>query len=231
MPPARPAAPQLNARRAEICRTAAQIIHERGYDATSVSDIARALGMTKAGLYHYISGKEALLFEIMNFGMDQMATEVVNPAKEILDPEERLREIVRRHAGIVLKSRGAVTQLVDEVRGLPPASRRKVQKRMRAYFDLLRETLVELQKAGRLRDLDPTVATFSTLAMILWIPRWYRPHGRLTADHVARDLATMATGALLLPERTTPQPRPRRPATPRRVKPAAARAAEADTSQ
>ena len=53
---------QSDGRASEVFRTAAQIILEKGYDATSVSDIARALGITKAGLYHYIHGKTQLLF-------------------------------------------------------------------------------------------------------------------------------------------------------------------------
>ncbi len=57
-----------NERLAEVYRTAAQIILRKGYDATSINDIANALGMTKAGLYHYINGKKELLFDIMNFG-------------------------------------------------------------------------------------------------------------------------------------------------------------------
>src|SRR2546425_850105 len=120
-------ASRLNNRRAEICRTAAQIIRERGYDATSVNDIARALGMTKAGLYHYISGKEALLFEIMNFGLDQIDAEVVAPTRRIGDPVERLRQIMIRHARIATRAHGAVAQLADELRALPPAARKKVK--------------------------------------------------------------------------------------------------------
>ena len=54
-----------NERLAEIYRTAAQIILRKGYDATSINDIANAVGMTKAGLYHYINGKKELLFDIM----------------------------------------------------------------------------------------------------------------------------------------------------------------------
>ena len=52
---------------------------------------------------------------------------------------------------------------------------------MRVYFDLVRDTLVELKAAGRLRDVDPTVATFSLIGMILWLPRWFRQGGRLDA--------------------------------------------------
>src|SRR6266540_7354143 len=88
----------LQPRRAEICRTAAQLFRDRGFDATSVSDVARALGLTKAGLYHYFESKEALLFEIMTFGLECVRDEVVIPVHGIRDPEERLRQLIVRHA-------------------------------------------------------------------------------------------------------------------------------------
>ena len=109
----------LTSRRAEICRTAARIIRERGYDATSVSDIARALKITKAGLYHYFTSKEELLLEIMLFGLDNVRDEVIIPAQSIRDPEERLRQIVMRHARITTRAEGSVAQ-IDEIRALPP---------------------------------------------------------------------------------------------------------------
>src|SRR5215210_6448938 len=92
-----------NDRLAEIYRTAAQIILRKGYDATSVNDIADALGMTKAGLYHYISGKKELLFDIMNFGLDELEEEVTNPARAIKDAEERLRFMISGHAQLVTR--------------------------------------------------------------------------------------------------------------------------------
>ena len=196
---------KLNARRAEICRTAAQIFRERGFDATSVSDIARALGMTKAGLYHYFTSKEALLFEIMSFGLDRVRDEVVVPVRAVHDPETRLRQIVIRHARITTRARGAVAQLVDETRALPPAARKKIEQRMRVYFDLIRDTLGELKAAGRLRDIDPTVAAFSMLGMILWLPRWFRQGGRITHDRVAAEIADLALSGLLRPAADRPQ--------------------------
>src|SRR5436189_1510536 len=73
----------LSARRAQIFRTAAHIFRDRGFDGTSVGDVARALRMTKAGLYHYFTGKEALLFEILSFGLDQVRDEVAEPARKV----------------------------------------------------------------------------------------------------------------------------------------------------
>jgi TetR/AcrR family transcriptional regulator, cholesterol catabolism regulator len=186
-------------RRAEICRTAAQIFQERGYDATSVSDIARALGITKAGLYHYFESKEALLFEITAYGLDRVRDDVMLQVRGIRDPEERLRQLVVRHANIATHGRGAVAQLVDEVRALPPGSRKQIEERMRAYFDLVRDTLRELQAAGRLRQVDTTVATFSLIGTILWLPRWFRQNGRLSQEAVAKEIANIALGGLLEP--------------------------------
>jgi len=193
--------PPLQSRRAEICRTAAQIFHDRGYDATSVSDIARTLGITKAGLYHYFESKEALLFEITAYGLDRVRDEVIVPARALRDPEARLRQLVIRHASIATQGRGAIAQLVDEVRALPPPARKRVEERMRAYFDLVRGTLVELRSAGRLRDVDPTVATFSLIGTILWLPRWFRQNGRLSREQVANEIANIALGGLLRPRR------------------------------
>ena len=99
-------------RAAEVFRTAAAMILEKGYDATSVSDIARALGITKAGLYHYIHGKTQLLYEIMQYGLDELEREVAVPAMAIADPEERLRFMISMHARIVTRGQGAVTILV-----------------------------------------------------------------------------------------------------------------------
>ena len=194
-------APPLQPRRVEICRTAAQIFRDRGYDATSVSDIARALGITKAGLYHYFDSKEALLFEITAYGLDRVRDEVIVPARAVRDPAARLRQLVIRHASIAIQGRGAIAQLVDEVRALPPPARKRVEERMRGYFDLLRGTLVELRSAGRLRDVDPTVATFSLIGTILWLPRWFRQNGRLSQEQVANEIANIALWGLLRPRK------------------------------
>ena len=202
-------ASSLTSRRADICRQVARIFRDRGFDATSVSDIARSLGMTKAGLYHYFESKEALLFEIISFGLDRVNEEVIIPVRAVRDPEERLRQIVIRHARIITRAKGAVASLTDEIHALPPPLRRKVTERMRVYFDLVRDTLGEIKAAGRLRRVDVTVAAFSLLGTIVWLPRWFRHGGRLTEEQVANEVAAIALGGLLKEPRAH-APRPRR---------------------
>lgn len=190
-------------RLAEIYRTAAQIILRKGYDATSVNDIANALGMTKAGLYHYINGKKELLFDIMNFGLDELDEEVVTPAKSIADTTARLQFIIANHARLVTRGQGAITILVDEITALAPAQNRKITRRKREYFNSLREVLNELKAEGKLADVNTTAATFSLLGMISWLSRWFRQNGALTEEQVAKELVKIALNGLLRPEPST----------------------------
>ncbi|HEV2861661.1 MAG TPA: TetR/AcrR family transcriptional regulator [Pyrinomonadaceae bacterium] len=195
-----PKSAPANERVAEIYRAAAQIILRKGYDATSVNDIANALGMTKAGLYHYINGKKELLFDIMNFGLGELDEEVAEPAKAIEDPAARLRFIVAAHARLVTRGQGAITILVDEITALTPPQQRKITQRKRAYFDFLRGTLDELKKAGKLQDVDTTAAAFSLLGIINWLSRWFRQGGALTDEQAADQIVKIAFHGLLRPE-------------------------------
>jgi AcrR family transcriptional regulator len=190
-----------NERLAEIYRTAAQIILRKGYDATSINDIANALGMTKAGLYHYINGKKELLFDIMNFGLDELDEEVATPAGEIAEPAERLRFIIASHAQLVTRGQGAITILVDEITALTPAQNRIITRRKREYFNRLRELLNTLKAEGKLQDVDTTVATFSLLGMISWLSRWFRQNGALTQEQVAEQITKIALNGLLRSDR------------------------------
>lgn len=189
-----------NERLAEVYRTAAQIILRKGYDATSINDIANALGMTKAGLYHYINGKKELLFDIMNFGLDELDEEVVAPARAIADPSTRLRFIIASHAQLVTRGQGAITILVDEITALTPAQNRVITRRKREYFDLLRGVLDELKTAGKLHEVDTTAATFSLLGIVNWLSRWFRQDGALTQEQVAEQIIKIALGGLLRTE-------------------------------
>jgi TetR/AcrR family transcriptional regulator, cholesterol catabolism regulator len=197
-------------RLSEIYRAAARIICEKGYDATSMSDIAEAVGITKAGIYHHIPGKRDLLFRIMNFGLDELDEEVILPARAIGDAEQRLRTIITNHVRLITnrstpQGNNPVTIVVDEVAGLTPTHRRKIDERKRSYVDLVRETLKQLKEEEKLCEVDVTAAAFSLLGMILWLSRWYSPDGRLTPEQIAEEITKIALGGLLRPQPRSPR--------------------------
>ena len=78
--------PKGQASNEQVFRAAARLMVQKGYGATSISDIAQAVGMTKAGLYHHITGKQDLLFQILIHAMDGMERDVIEPVKQVQGP-------------------------------------------------------------------------------------------------------------------------------------------------
>lgn len=179
-------------RAGRIYRVAAQMIHEKGFAATSMNEIAEAVELTKPGLYYYVKGKKELLFAIMSYAMDQLDLHVQAPAREQEDPANRLRAVVREHARLLVHDAGALAILIDEVGGLSPIQREAITARKRAYFDFIRDTLEALRAEGRLHDVDTTTATFSLLGMVMWLSRWYQGAGRMAGEEVVADVTEIA---------------------------------------
>ncbi|MEZ6063597.1 MAG: TetR/AcrR family transcriptional regulator [Planctomycetaceae bacterium] len=183
-------------RTAEIYRAAAELIVQKGLDATSMNDIAQAVDLTKPGLYHYITGKKDLLFAIMQFAMDTVESFVIEPAGKIADAEDRLRFLLNRHAGMTEYVR-EITILTEELPALNPDHRQHIIARKRHYLNFLRQCLNELRLQGKLRDLDVDVAALNVLATVLGISRWFDPGGRLSAEQVAEETSRFILAGLL----------------------------------
>ena len=185
----------------EIYRSAAEIIFEKGFDATSMNDIAEAVGMTKAGVYHYIPGKKDLLYALMSYALDNLDQAVVIPAREISDAESRLRFIIKRHVKLITgenddKGNGLISILTDELAGLTKLHRRKIIERKRDYLNLVRTTMEELKAEGKLKDLDTTVCAFTIFGTVMWLARWYRPGGQLKGADIADEITKIATSGM-----------------------------------
>ncbi len=196
-PPKKPViAPECD-RTIDIYTKAAEIFHAQGFDATSMSNIAAAVDLTKAGLYYYIESKEDLLYAIMNYAMEGLETMVIAPSSELADPVDRLKSIIVCHGRLLTEGNKAITILTDEIEGLKPKHRRQILDRKRVYMDFVRNTLEAIRTAGKLREINSTVATFSLFGMLLWLPRWFRPEGELTNEQIIQEMTNIAIGGLL----------------------------------
>lgn len=182
----------------EIYREAANIIYEKGFDATSMGDIAGAVDLTKGGLYYYIKGKKALLYAIMDFAMNRLEAEVLEPARKEEDPEKRLTILLAGHVELVLEDSSAMTILVYEQEGLDDSHRSKIRLRKRAFSSFLRNTITAvLEKHGRTDRIDPAVAASSVLGTVHWVVRWFQPSGRLTHEAVVDQVTDLILHGLI----------------------------------
>jgi TetR/AcrR family transcriptional regulator, cholesterol catabolism regulator len=175
--------------RQEILRTAARLFQQQGYDATSMNDVAAALKLSKGGLYHHFQSKDEILFNLMSHAMDITEEQVIAPAKQIPDPEERLRTVIRRHIAVVLGERDReITVMLHENHPLSPALRKRINSRKKDYVHFLENLVAEVQRArGSKGSVTPRAAAFALLGMINWIYQWYRPEGALQEETLAQQ--------------------------------------------
>lgn len=175
--------------RQEILRTAARLFHRRGYDATSMNDVAAALKFSKGGLYHHFQSKDEILFSLMEQAMKITQERVVEPVLKVSDPERRLRELIRRHVEVVLSPHDReISIMLHENHPLPPSLRGRINRRKKDYLHFVESLIAEVQHARHsTNSVTPRAAAFALLGMINWIHQWYRPEGALDAEQLARQ--------------------------------------------
>jgi TetR/AcrR family transcriptional regulator, cholesterol catabolism regulator len=189
--------------RQEILRTAARLFQQRGYDATSMNDVAAALKLSKGGLYHHFQSKDEILFEIMDHAMEITQERVLNPVRVIDDPDERLRALIRLHIEVVLSPRDReITVMLHENHPLPPALRKRINTRKKEYIHFVEGLIAEVQgKRNRTRQtkgaVSPRAAAFALLGMINWIYQWYKPEGDLQANNLVLQFTDLVFGGIL----------------------------------
>jgi AcrR family transcriptional regulator len=164
-----------------------------------MDDIAKAAGITKPGLYYYLKSKEELLFKIMMFTLDGYERRVVMPAREIADAEERLRFMITNHVLSIAENGQVLTIITEEMAGLTEENLRLIKERKRGFLNFIRGTLEELKAAGRLRDVDVTLAAFGMQGMIMWLSYWYKPNGPVPKEEAARQYVEILLNGLLRP--------------------------------
>ena len=175
--------------RQEILRTAARLFQQRGYDATSMNDVAAALKLSKGGLYHHFQSKDEILFHIMSHAMDITEERVINVVRRVQGAEDRLRTLMRLHIEVVLSEEDReITVMLHENHPLPLALRRKINGRKKDYVHFVENLIADVQRQrGSTSAVTPRAAAFALLGMINWIYQWYSPEGTLTGDAIVRQ--------------------------------------------
>jgi AcrR family transcriptional regulator len=190
--------------RQEILRTAGRLFQQRGYDATSMNDVAAALKLSKGGLYHHFQSKDEILFEIMNHAMELTQERVITPVRSIVGAEERLRALIRLHLEVVLSPRDReITVMLHENHPLPPALRKRINVRKKEYIHFVENLIADVQnqaqKSARSSKgaVSPRAAAFALLGMINWIYQWYKPEGELQASNLIPQFTALVFGGIL----------------------------------
>jgi AcrR family transcriptional regulator len=183
--------------RDRVVDVAVRIFTERGYDGTSMANIAAALGVHKSSIYHHVSGKEQLLEDAVKRALNALHGMLAEPGAVDGPAVERLRYVVRRTVEIMVRQLAEVTVLL-RIRGNTPIERWAMSRR-RDFDRAVQRIVAEAVEAGDLRsDVDPALATRLIFGMSNSVTEWYQAGGRLSTADVAAAIEAVAFEGLRL---------------------------------
>jgi AcrR family transcriptional regulator len=181
-----------------LLRVAVGVFNDRGYDGTSMEDLAGALGITKSAIYHHVPSKTELLRLAVNRALDGLFAVTVEPGCQAGPAVDRLEYLIRRSVQVLVERLPFVTLLL-RVRGNTEVERAALARRREFdHFvtDLVNQALAE----GDLRpDTEAAVTGRLLFGMVNSLTEWYRPTGGPADERIADTVATIAFHGLRVP--------------------------------
>ncbi|MFE3452129.1 TetR/AcrR family transcriptional regulator [Nonomuraea sp. NPDC059194] len=178
-----------------VLHTAVTVFNERGYDGTSMEDLARALGVTKSAIYYHVPGKEQLLARALDRALDGLFTMIADPMATSGPAIERLEWVVRRSVSILVERLPYVTLLL-RVRGNSVTEQHALERR-REFDRFVSHLVKEAAAEGHIRpDVDPALVTRLLFGTVNSITEWYQPSRGASADELAAAILTIAFDGL-----------------------------------
>ena len=160
----------------KIIDTSVELFHKKGYRATTIDDVSRELGVTKAALYHYVSSKEKLLSIIYIQALENIFRNTDKISEMDLPPEEKLRLIIRNHVkDIIIQSLSMLSVFFSEENQLPENDFRKIQEEKKKYNRVLEKIIEQGISLGVFKETDPRLQAYAIVGMCNWVYKWYKP--------------------------------------------------------
>jgi TetR/AcrR family transcriptional regulator, cholesterol catabolism regulator len=181
----------------EILRVAAQIISERGYQATTLDDIAAAANISRRTFYSYFAGKDDLLRHIYREVITTQMTAAKRIAEQDVPALEKLRRLIRQQVSVLATHTPLLRVFFTEIVNLPGTLSRSVAQANRAYSQIFERVIADGVRTGELISLEPQRFSYLVLGLCNWMHRWYQPGGAWTPDVIAEEIIHVLEGGYL----------------------------------
>jgi TetR/AcrR family transcriptional regulator, cholesterol catabolism regulator len=178
-------------RREALLRVSARLFRQKGFDGTTIRDIAKAAGMHSGSPFYHFRSKQEILLAVMEQGLAEGLRRSEAVMALDLPPDERLERLIRTHLGTILEDgNDFIPVLLYDWRSLSRENRRRIIAVKDRYDALWQRLLDELAAAGRLTG-DTRLTRLLIFGAINWSGQWYRAGARLSLDEVAAGAARL----------------------------------------
>lgn len=181
----------------EIIAVAAQLFKQKGYRATTLEDIAAAVGMLKGSLYYYIRSKEELLYLVVRDPIRQAYSKLEEIVHSELPIPTKISQAILNHMTLFHQHYPHIAVYLHDYHHLRKKLEENIIETPKHYQKLLATLLEQGIASGEIRsDVDVKVAGYAILGMCNWVYRWYNPEGKLSAEEVAEVFSTLVLEGL-----------------------------------
>jgi AcrR family transcriptional regulator len=178
---------------------ALRVFAERGYDGATMDDVARAAGITKASIYHHVSGKEALLARGLDRALAALQAILAERPAKAGTAGARVRYIVRRVAETTCSLLPELTVLF-RLKAVSEATESALERR-RAFDRTVARLIARAQAAGEISaSIEPALTARLVFGTTNSIVEWYRPDGKLGPSDIARAVESLLFEGLAVPK-------------------------------
>ncbi|MFE0147293.1 TetR/AcrR family transcriptional regulator [Nonomuraea sp. NPDC059007] len=187
-------------------RTAAmRLFAGQGYAATSIRDLARAVDMTNAGIYHHVASKEALLADLMRLSQLGLIDATDRQLASLRDPAERLAALITSLTAIHALNPMTTRVMDGELRSLTAGSsaRDEIIALRDLYEQRWKTTLADGVQRGAFHVADQKLTRLALMSMCTGTSEWYRPDGESTLEQVCAEFVTIGLAAVRSPAQVT----------------------------
>jgi len=183
--------------RDDILEAAAQVFRQKGFHGASMANIAEAVNLQKASLYHHVSSKQEILLALLDRALELLLERISTISIQEIPADKKLHEMIRAYLQILTENTDLSAVLLFEHRSLERKQHaRHVPNRDR--FEALWRGVLEEGVAARLFECDdPALATRAILGILNWTITWYRPDGALEIDQIADWYSNLLLNGLL----------------------------------
>ena len=183
--------------REDILEAAAQVFRKKGFHGASMSDIAEAVDLRKASLYHHVTSKQEILSELLDRALQILLERISAITVQNISADKKLKMMICEYLQILTENIDLAAVLLFEHRSLERRQQSRHIPNRDKFESLWKDVLAEGVRTKLFKCDDPGLTTRALLGIMNWTITWYRPDGEKTIEQIADNYSKLLLNGLL----------------------------------
>ena len=183
--------------RDDILDAAAQVFRQKGFHGASMSDIASALDVQKASLYHHVKSKQEILLALLDRALIMLTEHIASIAAQAVPADQKLRQMIRGYLSALSENTDLTAVLLFEHRSLDKKSHSRHVPQRDTFEALWRDVINEGVKSKVFDLKDTGLAVRALMGVMNWTLTWYHPDGGKSIEQIADDYSDFVLKGML----------------------------------